>query len=109
MPYYCNAKIKDGKLFNRSVSHMTDGDYILCLIKQHNGTTRDFQKLYFAQLGEWSYDTGWTKDMLHDLVKSELFVELFKEEISTTDLTQAQWNILISELQSFLILKFENL
>ena len=99
--------MEDRKHFLRTVKHMADGDYIVSIFKQIQGTTRDFQKLYFAILGEWSNDTGWTKDELHSLIKNELFPELF-ESTSTADLSQHEWTLLVREVEDFLIIKFEN-
>lgn len=112
---YFDAKISNGQLlmrggkepFLRKVGQMPDGNYIVSIFKQINGTSRDMQKLYFAILGEWMNDTGWTKDALHELVKNELFPQLFKQT-STSDLTSKEWTILIREVEDFLIIKFEN-
>lgn len=93
--------------FLKKIRKMQDGDYIVAIFKQINGTTREMQKLYFAILGEWMNDTGWTKDKLHDLVKEELFPQLFLYT-STSQLTNKEWTILIREVDDFLILKFEN-
>jgi len=115
MPQYHEAKIKNGKLsvdnesFLRAVRSLPDGDYILSITKQHHGSTREFQKLYFAILGEWSNDMGWTKDELHELVKNELFVELFEHAVSTSELSTAEWNIVMNNIETFLITKFENI
>lgn len=79
------------------------------LIKQQDRTEREFQNHYFAILGEWSLDTGWAKDELHQLVKKELFTELFDEEVSTADLDVESWNIVFLNLENFLILQFENI
>jgi len=114
MIQYHKAKIKKGKfiadkkLFLQRVESLPDGDYFHCLIKLSNRTQREYQNHYFAILGEWSQDFGWTKSELHDLVKEELFVNLFNEEISTADLTVEQWNIVFLNLENFLIIKFEN-
>ena len=97
----------DRKQFLRTIKHMSPGVYILHLFKQIEGTSRDFQKLYFAILGEWSNDTGWTKDELHRLVKDELFPQLF-DATSTSVLTHQEWTMLVREVDDFLIIKFEN-
>lgn len=115
MGKYYNAKIndqgvlllEDKKHFLRSIRYMGEGDYVLHVMKRIDGNQRDMQKLYFAILGEWCNDTGWTKDELHTLVKDELFLELF-DKTSTTDLDPTEWTILIMELENFLIIKFEN-
>jgi hypothetical protein len=114
MSKYFDAQIIEGSLimedkkqFLRSIKHMDDGEYIVSIFKQIQGTSRDMQKLYFAILGEWSNDTGWKKDELHSLVKNELFPELF-ESTSTASLTQHEWTLLVREVEDFLIIKFEN-
>lgn len=111
---YFDAKITGGSLvmsnkkqFLRTIKHMPEGSYIVSVFRQIKGTSREMQKLYFAILGEWMNDTGWTKDALHDLVKDELFPQLF-EQTSTSDLTSKEWTILIKEVDDFLMLKFEN-
>lgn len=114
MGKYFDASIVNGSLvmddrkqFLRSIKYMDDGDYIVSIFKQIQGTSRDMQKLYFAILGEWSNDTGWTKDELHALVKDDLFPTLF-DAVSTADLNPHEWTLLIREVEDFLILKFEN-
>lgn len=113
MKRYHRAEIKNGKFisdkqrFNDSMASMPDGQYLWCLIKTQDRTPRDWQNYYFAVLGEWSLDTGYTKDNLHQMVKADLFPELFTET-STTDLDADQWNMLIWNLENYLILKFEN-
>jgi hypothetical protein len=114
MKHYYRATVKDGKfklrnskVFNESIKYYQDGNYLVALYKMTDKTTREWQQLYFAVLGEWSNDTGLTKDELHDMIKAELFDELF-EKTSTTDLTNREWNILFINLENFLILKFEN-
>jgi hypothetical protein len=99
--------MRDKRQFLRTIRKMPEGEYIVSIFKQIKGTSRDMQKLYFAILGEWSNDTGWTKDWLHDLVKEELFPTLF-EQTSTSDLTSVEWTLLIREVDDFLIMKFEN-
>ena len=115
MKRYTSAHIKKGKLyinkkeeFNGAIKTMPDGNYIFCLIKLNDKSNRDLQNQYFAILEEFSLSYGFTKMELHDLVKSELFPQLFDEETSTTELDNKQWNILLLNLESFLILKFEN-
>src|SRR5688572_21213691 len=114
MLQYHKAKVKDGKfisdkkLFRDRVSSLPDGNYFMVLIKQFDRTPREWQNHYFALLGEWSNDMGWSKSDLHDYVKEHLFNELFDEEISTADLTIEQWNIVFLNLENFLILRFEN-
>jgi hypothetical protein len=78
------------------------------LIKRFDRTEREWQNHYFAVLGEWSFDAGYTKADLHTLVKDELFTKLFDEPLSTASLTTEQWNIVFLNLENFLILKFEN-
>lgn len=115
MRYYYKGTIKDGKFklnnrkaFDSSVSNLRDGNYLVALLNLTNKNQREWQLFYFAVLGSWSEDVGLTKSELHDLVKSELFPELFELETSTTELTNEQWNILFFNLERFLILKFEN-
>jgi hypothetical protein len=114
MIQYHKASIKNGKfqsdrkLFQERVASLPDGNYFLMLIKQQDRTERDFQNHYFAILGEWSLDCGYTKEELHELIKEELFTELFDGAISTSMLTVEQWNIVFLNLENFLILKFEN-
>lgn len=114
MKHYYKGVVKDGKFalkdrksFDDSLRYYQDGSYLLVLYKMTDKTTREWQQFYFAVLGEWSNDTGLTKDELHDLVKSELFPELF-DATSTTDLTVKEWNVLFLNLENFLIIKFEN-
>jgi hypothetical protein len=114
MNQYHRATIKNGqffsdkKVFNDRIKDLPDGNYLMLLIKQFNRTVREWQNHYFAILGEWSNDMGWSKSDLHDYVKEHLFNELFGEEISTADLTEEQWNIVFLNLENFLILQFEN-
>lgn len=91
------------------LSSLDDGYYIVCFLKANDSDTRGNQNRYFFILGEWSLSTGWTKEDLHELVKDELFKELFEESLSTTDLSNEQWTILFLQLENFLIKKFENL
>jgi hypothetical protein len=114
MGKYFEAEIAYGTLimadknrFLRTIRNMPEGDYIVSIFKKTKGTSREMQKLYFAILGEWMNDTGWTKDELHELVKTELFPTLF-DQTSTSDLTSKEWTILIREVEDFLIVKFEN-
>lgn len=114
MKQYHKATIKDGqfisdkKAFKERIKNLPDGNYFFVLIKQFDRTTRECQNHYFAILGEWSQDMGWSKSELHDYVKEHLFTELFGEEISTANLTLEQWNIVFLNLENFLILRFEN-
>ena len=115
MRHYYKGTIKQGKFklnnkkaFDSSVSHFRDGNYLVALLNLTNKSQREWQAFYFAILGEWSNDVGLTKAELHDLVKSELFPDLFETETSTTDLSNEKWNILFFNLENFLILKFEN-
>ena len=114
MKRYIKAEIKNGKFisdkqrFKDMVSSMPDGSYLMLLIKQSERSLRENQNYYFTQLGEFGLNYGWTKTDLHELVKNELFVELFDEPISTSDLDEEMWEILFLNLSTFLIIKFEN-
>jgi hypothetical protein len=115
MKHYYKAFVKDGKFklrnrtgFDASIKHYRDGDYLVALYAIREKDQREWQQFYFAVLGEWSNDTGYSKDWIHDMIKSELFPEIFETETSTTDLSNTQWNILFLNLENFLILKFEN-
>lgn len=111
---YQVAKIKDGIFhsdkdkFRQMVSTMDDGTYLYCLLKQSDRTLRESQNFYFVQLGDWSLSTGYSKEELHDIVKNGLFVELFGEPISTSDLSKDQWSAVFFNLENFLLIKFEN-
>jgi hypothetical protein len=114
MKRYHRAEIKDGKFisdkerFKQSIASMPDGKYLWCLIKTQDRSPRDWQNYYFAILGEWSLDTGYTKDELHQMVKNELFPQLYEGKASTTELDVDQWNMMMWNLENWLILKFEN-
>lgn len=115
MRHYYKGTIKQGKFklnsrvaFEASVRHLRDGNYLVALLNLTNKNQREWQAFYFAILGEWSNDVGLAKAELHDLVKTELFPDLFEDITSTTDLSNEQWNILFFNLENFLILKFEN-
>lgn len=114
MKKYFKAEIKDGKFisnksyFRQGVSYMPDGKYVMMLLKETDKDVRECQNMYFAQLGQWSTDTGYSRNELHEMVKDELFVELFDQPISTTELTKDQWTMVFLNLQNFLLLKFEN-
>lgn len=115
MRYYYKGTIKNGKFnlnnrkaFDSSVSHLRDGNYLVALLNLTNKSQREWQAFYFAVLGEWSNDVGLTKSELHDLVKSELFPDLFENITSTTELSNTEWNILFFNLENFLLIKFEN-
>lgn len=114
MKWYHKAKIVKGKFisdkkrFTDSVATMIDGDYLFCLIKSSDKTPREWQNYYFVIIGEWSLDVGYTKDELHQMIKDELFPQVFETETSTTDLTVEQWQILLWNLENFLVIKFEN-
>src|SRR5271155_2700668 len=115
MRHYYRATVKDGKFklrnsqaFNDSIHYYQDGNYLVALYRMTDKTTREWQQLYFVVLGEWSNDTGLTKDELHDMIKAELFDELF-DKVSTTDLTNKEWNVLFLNLENFLLLKNENI
>ena len=114
MKRYFKAKIKNGKFysdkqkFDAGVANMPDGDYVHLLIKVSDRTPRESQNYYFVQIGEWANSVGYSKEDLHELVKDELFVELFDEPRSTSDLTKEDWMIVFLNLETFLISKFEN-
>lgn len=115
MKHYYKGKVEKGKFsllnrkaFDTSIKHYKDGEYLVTLFRLRNKDQREWQEFYFAVLGNWSDDTGYTKGELHDMVKQELFPDLFETETSTTELTNEQWNILFFNLERFLILKFEN-
>lgn len=115
MKHYYKSFVKDGKFklrsrtaFDASIKHYRDGDYLVALYKITDKTTREWQEFYFVTLGGWSEDTGYTKSELHDIIKAELFAELFDGETSTTELNNTQWNILFINLEKWLTLKFEN-
>ena len=112
---YHAANIKDGKFklrnkeqFKGMVANLPDGPYLVILMDMNSKDVRSNQNRYFAQLGEWSNNTGWLKDELHQLVKDELFTFLFGEALSTTVLTSEQWTMVFFNLENFLIRKFEN-
>lgn len=113
MKRYHKAQIKDGKFisdrmkFREMISSMPDGSYLILLLKTEDKTPREWQNYYFAIIGEWSLDTGYTKDELHQMIKDELFPQLFKVS-STTDLDTDQWKMLMWNLENWLIIKFEN-
>jgi hypothetical protein len=94
--------------FDAAIKHYKDGEYLVVLHSMKEKDLIEWRRFYFAQLGEWSVDTGYEKADLHQMVKDELFPELFEGETSTADLTNTQWNILFLNLQDWLILKFEN-
>lgn len=100
--------ISDKTRFRDVVSSLPEGNYLFMLIKQNDRTTRENQNHYFLILGQWENDTGYTRTELHDIVKNELFVELFDKPISTTKLTNDQWTLVFFNLTNFLITKFEN-
>lgn len=114
MKRYFKAEIKKGKFFsdkdkfNTGISNMPDGNYLFLLIKTSNRTLRENQNYYFTLLGEWSLSTGYSKEELHDIVKNDLFVELFDEPLSTSDLTEEDWTMVFFNLETFLLVKFEN-
>ena len=115
MKHYYQGVVKNGKFalrsrkgFDASIKYYKDGEYLVALYSMREKDPQEWRQFYFAQLGEWSLDTGYTKDDLHTMVKDELFPELFEGETSTTELTNTQWNILFLNLQNWLILKFEN-
>jgi hypothetical protein len=114
MKRYFKAKIKDGKFysnkeqFRNGVSSLPDGEYIQLLVKTSDRTLRESQNYYFVQIGEWALSTGHTKDELHDMIKKDLFVELFDSPVSTADLTEADWSLVFLNLENWLLLKFEN-
>lgn len=101
--YYLNDK----KQFRDLTANLPDGPYLTIVCSVLNKTQREFQEMYFAQIGSWSLDTGYTKKELHEIIKNELFKELF-DKTSTTDLNKKDWNILFLNLENWLILKFEN-
>jgi hypothetical protein len=111
---YHGAQIKNGKLrfFNRDsknqINSLPEGTYLVAVMSMNDKDNRDNQNRYFAQLGEWSLSTGWTKEDLHELVKEELFVDLFDEALSTTALDCEQWTMVFFQLENFLLRKFEN-
>ncbi len=113
MKRYFKAKIKEGKFisnkqyFKDSVASLPDGDYLHLLIKVSDRNQRENQNYYFAQLGEWA-DTGYSREELHEIVKNDLFVQLFDAPLSTTELTREQWSMVFFNLEVFLITKFEN-
>lgn len=114
MKRYHRAEISNGKFisdkerFKSTMATMPDGRYLFCLIKTQDRTLRDWQNYYFAVLGEWSLDSGYSKDEIHQMVKTELFPQLYEQETSTRDLDEDQWNIMMWNLENWLILKFEN-
>lgn len=114
MIQYHGAQIKKGKLrfFNREAKNiigtLPDGVYLVAVMSMNDKDVRDNQNRYFAQLGEWSLSTGWTKEDLHDLVKDELFTDMFDGPLSTTELDAEQWTMVFFQLENFLIKKFEN-
>lgn len=115
MKHYYPGLIKNGKFalrsrqaFDNSIKHYKDGEYLVALYNLREKDQIEWQQFYFAVIGEWSTDTGYTKDEIHEMVKSELFPEIFDNEASTTELSNIQWNILFLNLENFLILKFEN-
>lgn len=114
MIQYHGAELKKGKIkfFNREakniIATMPEGTYLVAILSMNDKSTRDNQNRYFAILGEWSLSTGWTKEDLHDLVKEELFMEMFDDEISTVDLTPEEWTMVFFQLENFLLRKFKN-
>ena len=112
---YHGAKIINGKLklnnkekFKGLVANLEDGPYVLVLMNMNDKDVRSCQNRYFAQLGEWSTSVGERKEFLHDLVKEELFTNLFGEALSTTELNAEQWTMVFFNLENFLIRKYEN-
>lgn len=114
MIQYHGVDIKKGKIkfLNSNAKHlvanMPDGIYLVAIMSMNGKDTRDNQNRYYVQLGEWALSTGWTKENLHDLVKEELFMELFDAPLSTTELDAEQWTMIFFQLENFLLRKFEN-
>lgn len=114
MIQFHGAAINKGKLkfFNRNakelIGNLPDGDYLVAVMSMNSKDTRDNQNRYFVQLGEWSLSTGWNKEDLHELVKDELFTDLFDSPLSTTELDAEQWTMVFFQLENFLLRKFEN-
>lgn len=113
MVKYFPASIKDGQFksdwqnFKNAVRNFSDGNYLLLLINTGNKDQRENQSKYFAIIGEWGLQFGYTKAEVHEIVKAELFPQLFTHT-STTDLDYNDWALLFVYLENFLILKFEN-
>lgn len=114
MIQYHGAEIKNGKLkfFNREskniIGTMPDGVYLVAVMSMNDKDTRANQNRYYVTLGEWALSVGWSKEDLHDLVKEELFQELFDAPLSTTELDAEQWTMVFFQLENFLMRKFEN-
>jgi len=115
MIQYHGAKIQNGKLrfFNRDSKNLInsipeDSVLLVAVMSMNEKSTRDNQNRYYVTLGEWASSTGWSKEDLHDLVKEELFNELFEEPLSTTELNAEQWTMVFFQLENFLMRKFEN-
>ena len=114
MIQYHGAELKDSKLkfLNKDskgiIGSMPDGIYLVAVMSMNSKSTRDNQNRYYVTLGEWALSTGWTKEDLHDLVKEELFQELFDAPLSTTELDAKQWTMVFFQLDNFLMRKFEN-
>lgn len=114
MIQYHGMELKNGKLkfLNKDskniISSMPDGIYLAAFMSMNSKNTRDNQNRYYVTLGEWVSSTGWTKEDLHDLVKEELFQELFDAPLSTTELDAKQWTMVFFQLENFLMRKFEN-
>jgi hypothetical protein len=115
MKHYYQGVVKDGRFalrsrkgFDASIKYYKDGEYLVALYSMREKDPQEWRQFYFAVLNEWSLDTGYTKEELHEMVKDELFPELFDGETSTSQLTNTQWNILFLNLEPYLILKFEN-
>lgn len=113
MKKYQKAEVVKGKFisdknrFKEMIANTPDGKYLFCLISIQDRSPREWQNFYFAVLGQWSLDTGYTKDDLHQMAKDELFPEL-TDKTSTGDLDADEWNVIMWNLENWLILKFEN-
>lgn len=108
---YKKVFIKDGQITlgqKKVLAFMDDGEYLMILLKTSERTVREWQQYYFAVLDGY-VDTGYTKDEIHQMVKTELFKELWGKKIkSTTQLDCEMWNVLFFNLRNWLALKFEN-
>lgn len=114
MRQYHKSNVKDGvyylndkKQFRDLTASLPDGPYLTIICSVLNKSQREYQEMYFSVVGSWSLDTGYTKAELHEIIKKELFKELFDKK-STTELTKKDWAVLFLNLENFLILKFKN-
>lgn len=119
-----SAQIINGRLvpknvsqFNRSMTAMPDGEYVIFVESWYDKSLYSWMKKYRRMVDVVAKDAGEQKQDIHEMVKREILPELFENkdlllqpaypEISTKYLNEHGWDMLIKNFQFWVFKNYD--